>query len=58
MAADASAARIMSHSVPTIKQLTMGFDMGLGEIREEAIEYVGEKLENMKMEWKPARLKN
>ncbi len=57
MAADASAARIMSHSVPTIKQLTMGFDMGLGEVREESIEILGEKLDNLRVSWKAARLK-
>ena len=31
--------------------------MGLGEIREESIEIVGEKLDNVRVEWKPARLK-
>ena len=57
MAADATAARIMSHDVQKVKQLTMGFEMGLGEIREESIEIVGEKLDNVRVEWKPARLK-
>lgn len=58
MAADASAARIMSHKVSGIKQLNMGYDMNLGEIHAGAIEFVGEKLENMMMPWKPARMKN
>ena len=57
MAADATAARIMSHDPKRVKQLTMGFDMGLGEIRAEAIELVGEKLDNLRVPWKPARLK-
>jgi len=57
MAADATAARIMSHEVQKVKQLTMGFEMGLGEIREESIEIVGEKLDNVRVEWKPARIK-
>ena len=58
MAADATAARIMNHHVPDIKQLTMGYDMGLGEIYEESIEMVGEKLSNIKMDWKAAVLNN
>ncbi|KYK22053.1 hypothetical protein AYK24_02690 [Thermoplasmatales archaeon SG8-52-4] len=58
MAADATAARIMNHPVPNIKQLTMGYEMGLGEIHEEFIEMIGEKLSNIKMNWKAAVLKN
>lgn len=58
MSADASAARIMSHSIPEIKQLAMGFEMGLGEIREESIEIIGEKLDDLRVPWKPARLKS
>ncbi len=57
MAADATAARVMSHDVTKVKQLTMGFQMGLGEIRESSIEVVGEKLDNLRVAWKPARLK-
>jgi uncharacterized protein (DUF362 family) len=57
MAADATAARIMSHDINRIKQLTMGFDMGLGQINEQSIEILGEKLDNLKVAWKPAVLK-
>jgi len=57
MAADATAARIMSHDPKRVKQLTMGFDMGLGEIRSEQIEVVGEKLHSLRVAWKPARMK-
>ncbi len=57
MAADATAARIMNHDAQKITQLSMGFRMGLGEIREEAIEITGEKLDNLKVDWKPAQLK-
>jgi len=57
MAADATAARIMSHDAMKVKQLAMGFQMGLGEIREPSIEVVGEKLDNLRVAWKPARLK-
>jgi uncharacterized protein (DUF362 family) len=58
MAADATAARVMNHHVPNIKQLTMGYDMGLGEINEESIEMIGEKLSDIKMNWQAAVLKN
>ena len=56
MAADATAARIMNHDVTQISQLTMGFDMGLGEVREGSIEILGEKLDNLRVNWKAARL--
>lgn len=58
MAADATAARVMNHHVPSMKQLTMGFDMGLGEIREESIEMIGERLSDIKMNWRAAVLRN
>jgi len=57
MAADATAARIMNHDVNNISQLTMGYNMGLGEVREESIEILGEKLDNLHVNWKAARLK-
>jgi len=57
IAADATAARMMSHDTTKVKQLAMGFEMGLGEIREESIEIVGEKLDNVRVTWKPARMK-
>jgi uncharacterized protein (DUF362 family) len=57
LAADATAARIMSHATNKVKHLSMGFDMGLGEIREQSIEILGEKLDNLCVPWKPARLK-
>jgi uncharacterized protein (DUF362 family) len=57
MAADATAARIMSHDTQKVRQLTMGFDMGLGEIRESSIEIVGEKLDDLRVDWRPAQMK-
>jgi hypothetical protein len=36
----------------------MGYDMGLGEINEESIEMIGEKLSDIKMDWKPSVLAN
>jgi uncharacterized protein (DUF362 family) len=58
VAADATAARIMSHNVDNISQLTMAHDMGLGTIAEEAIEIIGETLENLVVRWARARLRN
>ena len=57
MAADATAARVMDHDVNEVRQLGMGFEMGLGEIREESMKIVGEKLDNVRVEWKPAKMK-
>ena len=47
---------IMDHDVNNISQLTMGFNMGLGEIREGSIEILGDKLENLRVQWKAAKL--
>jgi len=58
MAADATAARIMSHKVSDIRQLNMGFEMGLGEIRETSIDIIGNKIEELIIPWKPAKLAN
>jgi uncharacterized protein (DUF362 family) len=58
MAADATAARIMSHDVGDVKQLEMGFDMDLGEIRRNSIEMIGEKLDDLRVPWAPANLRN
>jgi len=56
MAADATAARIMNHNPEKIRHLAMGYDMGLGEIHEENIKLLGENLNNLRVDWKPARL--
>jgi uncharacterized protein (DUF362 family) len=56
MAADATSARIMSQDIEKIRQLQMGFNMNLGEIREDAIEIIGENLANVSIPWKPAKL--
>jgi uncharacterized protein (DUF362 family) len=57
MAADATAALIMNHDVNSISQLTKGFNMGLGEVREGSIEILGEKLDSLRVSWKAASLK-
>jgi uncharacterized protein (DUF362 family) len=57
MAAEATAARIMDHDTKKVKHLAMGFEMGLGEIREQSIEIAGDKLDNLRVPWKPARLR-
>jgi uncharacterized protein (DUF362 family) len=58
MAADATAARIMSHDIGAITQLGLGYELGLGEIRQDRIEVVGERLADLQVEWAPAVLKN
>jgi uncharacterized protein (DUF362 family) len=58
VAADATAARIMSHDVASIDQLVIAYQMGLGEPREGAIELLGDSLEALRMPWLPARLRN
>jgi len=58
MAADATTARILNHYVDSIRQLRMGYDMGLGEIRPDRIGIIGEKLQDVTVEWVPAVLKN
>jgi uncharacterized protein (DUF362 family) len=58
VAADATAARIMSHDVAGIKQVAMAHKMGLGEMREDSIEIIGERLDNLRVEWLPAELAN
>jgi uncharacterized protein (DUF362 family) len=57
VAADATAARVMSHDVQAIKQLGMGYEMGLGEFHGPAIDVVGERLDSLCVEWSPAKLK-
>ena len=56
MAADSTAARIMNHNTNEVVQLAMGFDMGLGEIREQWIEILGERIDNLRVAWEPAKL--
>ncbi len=56
MAADATSARIMSHSVGNTVQLGMGYEMGLGEIRREYIEIIGDDLDSLQVEWQAAEL--
>ena len=55
VAADATAARITGQRATDIKQLVMAHDRGLGELDEDAIDMLGEKLDNLKVEWTPAQ---
>jgi uncharacterized protein (DUF362 family) len=56
VAADATAARIMNHNPSGIAQLTMGYERGMGEIREEYIEIVGHSLESLRVPWARAQV--
>jgi uncharacterized protein (DUF362 family) len=58
VAADATAARVMSHDVAEMSPVVMGYEMGLGEMREESIEVVGERLDDLRVDWLPATLLN
>lgn len=58
VAADATAARITSHDAADVKQLVMGHEMGLGEMSEDSIEIVGERLDDLLVDWMPAKLAN
>ncbi len=58
VAADATAARIMSHDPARVTQLVMGHEMGLGEIREDRIEIIGADLADLRVPWSVAQLRN
>jgi len=54
VAADATAARIMSHEVMQVEHLHMAYDQGLGQIREDLIELIGADLGELIVDWRPA----
>ncbi|MGW8268678.1 MAG: hypothetical protein ACWGSQ_20095, partial [Longimicrobiales bacterium] len=56
VAADATAARIMSHDPNRVAQLGMAHDMGLGEMRKDRIELIGPPLSELRVNWDPARI--
>lgn len=58
IAADATAARIMSHNAHAIYQIQRGYEMGLGEVYEASIEIKGERLSDLQVSWQPAVLRN
>jgi uncharacterized protein (DUF362 family) len=55
VAADATAARIIGHDVAGVKHLAMAYEMGLGEVREDSIEIVGDSLDNLRVDWLRAK---
>ena len=55
VAADTTAARIISQDLSTIPHLKMAYDQGLGEMREQAIEIVGASLKDLRVDWTPAK---
>jgi uncharacterized protein (DUF362 family) len=54
VAADSTAARIMSHDPYDVDQLVMGYDMGLGEMRPERIEVLGAQVHDVRVPWAKA----
>jgi len=57
VAADSTAARIMSHDPREVVQLGMGYEMGLGEMRKDHIELVGHPLSDLRVPWAKARIR-
>jgi len=57
VAADATAARIMRHDPDDIDQLVMGYQMGLGEMRDTRIEILGEQVHDVDVSWARASLR-
>jgi uncharacterized protein (DUF362 family) len=56
VAADATAARVMSHDPGRIVQLGMGYERGLGEMRKDHIELIGPRLSDLRVPWASARI--
>jgi uncharacterized protein (DUF362 family) len=56
VAADATAARIMSHDPDRIVQLGMAYDMGLGEMRKDRVELLGPPLSQLRVPWSSAQV--
>lgn len=54
VAADATAARVINHDVSGVRQLRMAYEQGLGEVREDLIEMIGERLDDLRVDWVPA----
>ena len=58
VAADSIAALIMSHDPALVTQLVMGYQMGLGEMRDNKIEVIGARISELRVSWAPAQLRN
>ena len=56
VAADSTAARIMSHDPERMIQLGMGYAMGLGEMRKDRIELIGPTLADLRVPWAKAQV--
>jgi uncharacterized protein (DUF362 family) len=54
VAVDSTATRIIGHDPRYVKHLREAFVQGMGEIREERIEVVGESIANVRMDWLPS----
>ncbi len=53
-AADATAARVISHDVSRVRHLMMAYNQGLGQIWEDRIQLDGARLDDLRVPWKPA----
>jgi uncharacterized protein (DUF362 family) len=54
VAADATAARIISHDVYDVDHLRMAYHQGMGQTREDLVELIGADLDELRVGWVPA----
>lgn len=54
VAADATAARVISQDVDGVTHLCMAYDQGLGQTREDLITLEGATLDELRVDWLPA----
>jgi uncharacterized protein (DUF362 family) len=54
VAADATAARIIGHDPAELSQIAMAAEQGLGEMRVESIDMVGDRLQDLRVDWRHA----
>lgn len=56
VAVDATAARVVNHDAAYVDHvLSMAYARGMGLIEEASIDIVGERLDDLRVEWKPAQ---
>lgn len=55
VAADATAAQIISHDPGDVPHLRMAYEQGLGQVRKDMIDLVGARLDGLYVDWDPAR---
>ncbi len=54
LAVDCTATRMIGHEPLWVHHLRMGYQQGLGELREEEIDLVGALMDEIRMDWLPS----